>query len=139
MIDIDVIDEITCVRNLVKNNISYDILLHDGENKSYIETIVETMTDIIALNKNKIKISGIEYPSEVVKSVLMKLNIEHIRYVLMCLENNTTHIKKIDSYILTCLYNSYKTMGSYYNLRTNSECRCKKKQKKEKLLYENDE
>ena len=95
--------------------------MHDKEDKDYLDAIKEIMTEAIAINKDKIRISGIEYPYDYVKDVLLKLNSEHIRYVINCLENNTTKIKKIDSYILTSLYNSYKTIGSYYKTRVNNE------------------
>ena len=118
---IDEIDEIMHVKNIIKSNIDYDTLVHDKEDKDYLDTITEIMTEAIAINKDKIRISGIEYPCDYVKDVLLKLNSEHIRYVMNCLENNTTKIKKIDSYILTSLYNSYKTIGSYYKTRVNNE------------------
>ena len=117
----DEIDEIMQVKNIIKSNIDYDTLVHDKEDKDYLDTITEIMTEAIAINKDKIRISGIEYPYDYVKDVLLKLNSEHIRYVINCLENNTTKIKKIDSYILTSLYNSYKTIGSYYKTRVNNE------------------
>ena len=38
----------------------------------------------------------------------MKLNIEHIRYVMKCLQENTTKIRSIKQYMLAALYNDKK-------------------------------
>ena len=60
-----------------------------------------------------------EVPREVVKSRLLKLDSEHINYVIECLQKNTTKVKNIRSYLLTALYNSYETLDHYYRSEVN--------------------
>ena len=44
----------------------------------------------------------------------MKLDAEHIKYVLMTLANNTTRVKDMKQYMLAVLYNAPTTISSYY-------------------------
>ncbi|MGO5168937.1 DUF6017 domain-containing protein [Bacillota bacterium LCP21S3_D9] len=40
----------------------------------------------------------------------MKLNAEHIRYVMDCFKENTTKIRNIRQYMLTTIYNAPTTI-----------------------------
>ena len=55
-----------------------------------------------------------EVPTEVVKSRFLKLNSEHIGYVMDSLKSNTAKIGNIKAYTLAALYNAPVTMGQYY-------------------------
>ena len=57
---------------------------------------------------------GNDYPAEVVRSKLLKLNSEHIRFVTDCLKQNTTRIRNIRQYLLAMLFNAASTTNSYY-------------------------
>ena len=52
-----------------------------------------------------------------VKSRLLKLDAEHIRFVFDCLGQNTTKVRNIRQYLLTTLYNAPATIGNYYSAR----------------------
>ena len=56
-----------------------------------------------------------DFPAEVVKSRLLKLDAEHIHFVLKCLHENTSKIKNIKQYLLATLYNAPLTINSYYS------------------------
>lgn len=103
---------------IVRDNIEYSILSarHGQED---VDGIVEIMVDAICSKKDFLTISCDEIPQEFVKSRLLKLNSEHIEYVIEGLKNNTTKIRNIKSYILTALYNSYATIGHYYRAEVN--------------------
>ena len=45
----------------------------------------------------------------------MKLDAEHIRYVMDCFKENTTKIRNIRQYMLTAIYNAPITIGTYYD------------------------
>lgn len=53
-------------------------------------------------------------PAEIVKNRFLRLDSEHIRYVLDCLEKNTTQVKNIRSYTLSALFNAPVTISQYY-------------------------
>ena len=62
-----------------------------------------------------IRIGGDRKPKDVVKSQFLKLNSEHIRFVLKCLKENTSKVINIRQYLLTVLYNAPLTISNYYS------------------------
>ncbi|HIY04251.1 MAG TPA: hypothetical protein H9733_04755 [Candidatus Anaerotignum merdipullorum] len=44
----------------------------------------------------------------------MKLDSEHIRFVLDCMRENTTKIRNIKQYLRAVLFNAPSTIGNYY-------------------------
>ena len=58
-------------------------------------------------------------PAEVVKSRFLKLNAEHIQYVLDCLKDNPPCIRNIKQYLLAALYNAPLTIENYYAAQIN--------------------
>ena len=51
----------------------------------------------------------------------MKLNAEHIQYVLDRMRQNTTEIRNIKQYLLAALYNAPLTMENYYAAQINHD------------------
>lgn len=110
------------IEEVIKQNIDFDVLCMDHPyEKDALQEIVDIMIEVITSNKKSIVISGEEKPIAIVKSRFMKLNIEHIRYVLGCLQNNTTNIKNIKQYLITTLYNAPMTISHYYRQRVNHD------------------
>lgn len=111
-------DEITKreqYRELLKENIEYDILTENSRlNRERIDELLELMTDTVCTNRKTLRIAGDDYPAEVVKSRLLKLNSMHIEYVLDCMAKNTTEVRNIKKYLLAALYNAPATIDSYY-------------------------
>ena len=103
------------VKDEIKENIAYDILLNDHpENKETLDEILELMVDVVSSNKPTMRISGDEKPISVVKNQFLSLTDEHIRFVMDSLSKNTTNIRNIRQYLLATLYNAPMTIGSYY-------------------------
>ena len=102
-------------RELLKENIEYDILKENHPlDKERIEELLELMTDAVCTNRSTLRIAGDDYPADVVRSRLLKLNSLHIEYVLECMARNTTEVRNIKKYLLAALYNAPLTMDSYY-------------------------
>ena len=80
-----------------------------------LENILELVVETVCSKRQIIRIGGDDRPIEVVKRRFMKLDSEHIRYVLDCFKENTTKIRNIRQYILASLYNAPTTMGSYFD------------------------
>jgi len=116
-------DEIRIYTELIKENICYDSLMErsgPGERED-IEEILELMVETICVKRKTIKIAGAEYPYELVKSKLLKINISHIEYVIECLDKTTTEIRNIKSYLLTTIYNAPNTIKNYYRAAVNHD------------------
>ena len=102
-------------RDLILENIDYDILADDPRvDHEQLDEIVELVQETVCSTRSRIRVAGNDYPTEVVRSKLLKLNSEHIRFVMDCLKQNTTRIRNIRQYLLTMLFNASSTMNSYY-------------------------
>ena len=105
---------------IIKENIDYDYLIMDNS-KDDIDEIVSILIDAVTSQNEYIRIGGQDRAKESVKSQLLKLDYEHINYVLMCLNENTTKVRNIKSYLLTSLYNAPMTMSNYYTTRVRHD------------------
>ena len=79
-----------------------------------LEGYVELMVEVCCSRRDFIRIAGEEMAAGVVKSRFLKLNHEHIAYVLDSLSQNTTLVKNIKAYTLAALYNAPTTISQYY-------------------------
>ena len=103
-------------RDLIRDNIQYPLLAaQNPEDTDLIDEIVELMTETVCARRKTTRVCGADFPAEVVKSQLLKLDAEHIRFVLKCLHENTSKIKNIKQYLLATLYNAPVTISSYYS------------------------
>ena len=102
-------------RNLIMDNIEYDILLENNPyDREQLAEILELLVDTVCSTKKYIRVAGSDYPAEVVRSRLLKLNAHHIEFVISCFKENTTKVRNVKQYLLTSLYNAPVTINSYY-------------------------
>ena len=102
-------------REIIKDNISYDILAEDMKfDRDRLDEIVDLMLETVCTARKTIRIAGDDYPAELVKSKFMKLDSEHIRFVLDCMRENTTKVRNIKQYLRAVLFNAPSTIGNYY-------------------------
>jgi len=102
-------------REIIRENIEYPSLIERCPfDRERIDEIVDLMLETICTVKKTFRIAGDEYPAALVKSKFLKLNGEHIEYVLDCLKKNTTDIRNIKKYLLAVLFNAPSTMDNYY-------------------------
>lgn len=114
--------EIEKWRELILENVHYDILLQQlPEDAELIDEVVELVVETVCCNRPVTRVGKVEYPHEIVRSRLLKLNEEHIQFVIHCLKENTTQIKNIRQYLLTMLFYAPTTINSYYTNRVNHD------------------
>ena len=102
-------------RKVILENIDYDVLANDPHvDREQLDEIAQLVQETVCSTRDRIRVGGNDYPAEVVRSKLLKLNGEHIRFVMDCLKQNTTQIRNIRQYLLTALFNAPSTMNSYY-------------------------
>ena len=94
-------------------------LCPDDEDTIY--QIVDLLVDTCTTNRKTLRIAGDDKPAEVVRSRFMKLNADHIRFVLKCLAENSSPIRNMKQYLLASLYNAPTTMQLTYQNRTNHD------------------
>ena len=103
-------------------SLEIDLLLRlypDDEDTLY--QIVNLLVDTCATNRKLLHIAGDDKPAEVVRSRLIKLNADHIRFVLKCLAENSSPIRNMKQYLLASLYNAPTTMQLFYQNQTNHD------------------
>lgn len=109
-------------RMLLKENIEFDYIASvRSDYLSELNEIVELMIDVICTGKQTVRVSGDNLPADVVRSRLMKLNCDHVVYVMDRLNDTETKIRNIRQYTLACLYNAPTTMENYYSARVRSD------------------
>ena len=100
---------------IIKDNISYDVLVQDRQlDRERLDELVDLMLETVCTRRKTIRVAGDDYPAELVKAKFMKLDSEHIRFVLDCMSENTTKIRNIKQYMKAALFNAPSTIGSYY-------------------------
>ena len=102
-------------REFILENIDYEILASDPKvDREQLDEITELIIDTVCTARKTVRISGDDFPAEVVKSRFLKLNSSHIEYVLDRMRENTTYVRNIKKYLLAALYNAPATIDSYY-------------------------
>ena len=103
-------------------SLEIDLLLRlypDDEDTLY--QIMNLLVDTCATNRKTLRIAGDDKPAEVVRSRFMKLNADHIRFVLKCLAENSSPIRNMKQYLLASLDNAPTTMQLFYQNQTNHD------------------
>ena len=108
-------DKILAYRQLIKQNIEYDILCQK------LNGNIGILTETVCTTREYLTVASEERNAETVKSKLLKLNSEHIEYVIDCMKNNTTDVHDTRKYLLAALFNAPSTIDSYYTLKVNHD------------------
>ncbi len=115
-------DEIDGYRERIRENIGYDFLLQEHPyDAEEIDGYVELMAETCASGRECIRVNGEDVPIELVKKRFLKLNGEHIRYVMESLRSCTAQVANIRAYTLAALYNAPVTISQYYTAQVSHD------------------
>ena len=116
------VSEMESYRDLILENIEYDHLCREFTTyREDLDEIVELMVETVCAKRKTTRIAGSDFPHEVVRSRFLKLDSEHIRFVMDSLQKNTTEVRNMKQYLLAMLYNAPTTMSLYYQNKTNHD------------------
>ena len=102
-------------REIIMDNIEYSHLVQNTRlDRELLDEIVDLLVETVCSARKTIRIAGDDYPAELVKAKLMKLDSSHIEFVIDCLRKNTTEIRNIKKYLLASLFNAPSTISGYY-------------------------
>ena len=102
-------------REIISENIGYEYLREEYRyDQDTLDEILELMVDVVCSTRDTVRISGDDKPAEVVKSLFLKLDSEHIRFVLDSLQKNTTKVRNLKQYLLATLYNAPMTISNHF-------------------------
>jgi hypothetical protein len=82
--------------------------------RELIQQICDMIVEVVLSRSKEILVASCRYPAELVRSRFLKLNYDHILYVLDCLERTTTKVKNIRKYLMAALFNAPVTIDGYY-------------------------
>ena len=116
------VTEIENYRELILENIEYDCLkqrypLYMDDLNEIVELLVET----VCARRKTTRISGADFPHEIVRSRFLKLDSSHIEFVMDCLQKNTTQVHNIKQYLLAVLFNAPTTMNNHFTSLVNHD------------------
>lgn len=115
-------DDRTLYQEYFARQLGFDALIAGHpDDEDMLREMLELLVDTVCSKRRFIRIAGDDKPAEVVKAQLMKLNSDHLRFVLMCLKENTTQVRNIRQYLLATLYNAPMTMHSSYAARVQHD------------------
>lgn len=99
-----------------REKLEYEILVsRHPYDKDTLDEIMELIVDTVCTKRKMIRIASDDKPAEVVKSKFMKLDSEHISFVMDCIKKNTTDVRNTKQYLLATIYNAPLTISSYYD------------------------
>ena len=102
-------------REIIMDNIEYSHLVQNTRlDRELLDEIVDLLVETVCSARTTIRIAGDDYPADLVKSKLMKLNSSHMEFVFDCISKNTTEIRNIKKYLLAVLFNAPSTINGYY-------------------------
>ena len=102
-------------REIIMDNIEYSHLVQNTRlDRELLDEIVDLLVETVCSARKTIRVAGDDYPAELVKAKLMKLNSSHIEFVFDCINKNTTEIRNIKKYLLAALFNAPSTISGYY-------------------------
>ena len=115
-------DDRTLYQEYFSRQINFEALIAGHpDDEDMLREMLELLVDTVCSKRRFIRIAGDDKPAEVVKAQLMKLNSDHLRFVLMCLKENTTQVRNVRQYLLATLYNAPMTMHSSYAARVQHD------------------
>ena len=116
------VTEIENYRDLILENIEYDYLCREfATYREDLDEIVELMVETVCARRKTTRIAGSDFPHEIVQSRFLKLDSEHIRFVMDCLQKNTTEVRNMKQYLLTVLFNAPTTISNHYTSLVNHD------------------
>ena len=102
-------------RALICENIDYEGLLREHPyDQDLIDGYVTLMVEVCCTRRETVRVNQEDIPTTVVRSRFLKLDREHILYVMEAMQRNTTQVANIRAYTLSALYNAPATIGQYY-------------------------
>lgn len=107
--------------NIIRTNIDYNPVFVSSIDKTLVDNIVDIMDEVLSSSAQSIKINGIDISISKLKSLFLKVNMNHIYYILNVIKNYDKKITNMKGFIITTIYNSVLTLDSYYSNLVNAD------------------
>ena len=106
----------------LREQLGVEALKHDMPyEQELIEEIYELILETLLCQEQSVVIASSRYPMDLVKRKFRRLSIEHVRYVINCMQQSTSKVKNIKKYMLAALFNAPSTINAYYRAEVNHD------------------
>ena len=113
--EVDGTDEFARYYQYFYEHLSMDYLKQDYPyDHEILDLILHLIVEVMCSNRQQIRIASDDKPIGIVRSSFMKLDSEHIRFVMSSFKENTTDVRNIKQYLRAVLFNAPSTIDSYY-------------------------
>ncbi len=105
-----------------RDQLGYHELLQEyPRDRETIDGIMTLVVDCCCSSQSYISISGDRKPVSVIRSQMMKLTPDHIRYVLNGIREVKSDIRNMKQYLISSLYNAPITIDPHYTVMANHD------------------
>ena len=117
------IDKNTTYIEQIKKNLDYEFyMINDKCNdKALLKELFDIICEVVCVKRKMIKVGGVVYPYEYVRSKFLELTSSHVWYIIDCMKETTTRIVNIKAYLLAALFNAPSTIDHYYQQKVQHD------------------
>lgn len=117
------IDENTTYIEQIKKNLDYEFYMTNDKcnDKALLKELFDLICEVVCVKRKMIKVGGVVYPYEYVRSKFLELTSSHVWYVIDCMKETTTRIVNIKAYLLAALFNAPSTIDYYYQQKVQHD------------------
>lgn len=105
---------------LVKENIEYDQLINEEQNKALAESIYLLIMDVLCSNEQTFKVNGTVIDAQIVRKRFLELRYMDIASVIDGICKLAEPIRNSRNYLLTALYNARATSETHWKADINA-------------------
>ena len=108
----------------VRNQLEFEYLKQKyAAHPEQMLELVELVTETLCAKRKTTRIAGADFPHEIIQQRFSQLTASHIDFVLENLNKNTSEIRNIKQYLLTCIFNAVATMDNAVAAQVNHDMR----------------
>lgn len=117
------IDKNTMYIEQIKKNLDYEFYMTNDKckDKALLKELFDLICEVVCVKRKMIKVGGVVYPYEYVRSKFLELTSSHVWYVMDCMKETTTRIVNIKAYLLAALFNAPSTIDYYYQQKVQHD------------------
>ena len=117
------IDKNTTYIEQIKKNLDYEFYMTNDKcnDKTLLKELFDIICEVVCVKRKMIKVGGVVYPYEYVRSKFLELTSSHVWYIIDCMKETTTRIVNIKAYLLAALFNAPRTIDHYYQQKVQHD------------------
>jgi hypothetical protein len=108
---------------LVKENIEYDQLLNEEQNKALAESIYLLIMDVLCGGEKTFKVNGAVMDTQIVRRRFLELRYMDVASVIDGIGKLAEPVRNPRNYLLTALYNARTTSETHWKTDINATMR----------------